>query len=108
MRKEIFPENGSQKVHQFLFSLSCRQGTEKARTNIPALNCVTDAGLPKKESPHSLDVAYPGGFEPLTPRVGVWYSIQLSYGYLIRISPFHAEAIIAYRSFQPQPLKKAK
>ena len=70
MRKETFPENGSQKVHQFLFSLSCRQGTEKARTNIPALNCVTDAGLPKKESPHSLDVAYPGGFEPLTPRVG--------------------------------------
>ncbi len=81
MRKEIFPENGSQKVHQFPSAPSCRQGAEKAGKLIPALNCATGAGLSKKESPHCPTMAYPGGFEPLTPRVGVWYSIQLSYGY---------------------------
>ena len=58
----------------------CRQVEERLRFIARLLDGEKMAGLYREFGMDPLKMARPRGFEPLTPRLGIWCSIQLSYG----------------------------
>ena len=102
MRKEIIPQNGSQKVHQFPFGQSCRQGTENAGIHIPAINRVTGTGLSGKKSLPSLKMTE-DGYLSKTPRIEINRNVEKRYKWLL--SKLHFRTIVKARKTAESPFK---